>query len=109
MSMEPMFGVLASAAGSPLVQSQAAEIDRVRRDGDARRVDLHRQRQADAAAGVAACDGEEKAVGQGGAERGEPWLHSPPARPTSDARSAVFSIPFTVEEASLGSQIDLLG
>jgi hypothetical protein len=81
-----MFGVLASAAGSPLAQTQGSEVDRARRASDTRRAETLNERHADAAAGIAASDSEEKSPGERGSDGGRIWVV--PARDDKCKRSA---------------------
>jgi hypothetical protein len=59
MSIGPLGGLAASAAGSPLQQTQGAEVERTSQDVAAQQRRVQNDQKADAAAGVGEADGDD--------------------------------------------------
>lgn len=101
--------IAASVAGSPLAQIKGAEIDRIRREADAQRVELEQRLRAATAAGVAASDGQEKRAGDRDANGRRSWELSPfGARGGDDAFAAEHRLAHEFGSTS-GAELDLCG
>ena len=59
MSVGPLGGLAASAAGSPLAQSHGSEVDRSRQDAAAQQRKVLSDQKAEDAAGIGQTDGED--------------------------------------------------
>ncbi len=109
MSVGPAVSILASAAGTPLAQTKGSEIDRARRETDAFQIKLHQESQADAAAGVAASDGQGKSITERDADGRQAWEipHRPAKTKTIPAAGRR---PMAYDPANdSGTELDLCG
>jgi len=59
MSVGPMGGIAASAAGSPLAQTKGAETERARQDAGAQQRRVDSDQKAESAAGIGETNGED--------------------------------------------------
>lgn len=81
MSIGPTAGIAASAAGSPLAQTQGSEKERASQDAAAGQRRVEFGQKADAAAGIGEANGEDHATGERDADGRRLWE----APPESDA------------------------
>ena len=109
MSVGPTVSILASAAGTPLAQVKGSEIDRARRETDAFKIQLHRESQADTAAGVAASDGQEKSATERDADGRQAWqVPERPAKAGKTVAKGRTSMAYDPANDS-GTELDLCG
>lgn len=73
MSVGPLGGIIASAAGTPLAQTQGSEIDRAAQETAAQQRQVKNDLKAEAAAGVAETDGEDKETEERDADGRRLW------------------------------------
>jgi hypothetical protein len=73
MSVGPMGGVLASAAGAPLPQAKGTEVDQSQQADAAQLRQLAFERKAEAAAGVGETDGQDHETADRDADGRLPW------------------------------------
>jgi hypothetical protein len=98
MSVGPMGGVLASAAGVPLPQSKGTDVDQTQQADAAQLRQFSFERKAEAAAGIGETDGQDHETADRDADGRLPWKYlleekkSPedvePAPPTPDPTGA---------------------
>jgi len=79
MSIGPTAGIAASAAGSPLAQTQGSEKERASQDAAAGQRRVAFGEKADAAAGIGETDGEDHATGERDADGRRLWEAPPEA------------------------------
>ncbi|NQU19959.1 MAG: hypothetical protein HQ567_01650 [Candidatus Nealsonbacteria bacterium] len=77
MSIGPMAGIVGSAAGSPLAQTQGSETERAAQDAAAGQRRTESDRKADAAAGIGEADGEDHEAADRDADGRRLW-EAPP-------------------------------
>ncbi len=59
MSVGPLGGIAASAAGSSLAQSKGSDVDRAQQDTQAQQRRVHMDKKAESAAGIGEADGQD--------------------------------------------------
>ena len=100
MSVGPMGGTAASAAGSPLAQTRGSETERASQDAGSQQRRIQSDQKAESAAGIGETDGEdheadqrdadgrrlwEEPAGKGEAETAQEEAGPPPERLSKDA------------------------
>ena len=73
MSVGPMGGLAASAAGSHLAQSKGSDVDRTQQDSAAQQRRVQTDQKAEMAAGIGEADGEDHATGERDADGRRLW------------------------------------
>jgi hypothetical protein len=111
MSIGPLGGIYASAAGAQLAQSTGSDVDRVHQDATNKQRQVASQQQADSAAGIAETDGKDIESNDRDADGRRPWEFGPPKPPVDPAAeqppgSSVQSKDSTGE---CGTSLDLTG
>jgi len=87
MSVGPLGGTPASAAGSPLAQTQGAEVDRASEQTRAQHRRMRADQRAESAAGVGQTDGEDHQTAERDADGRRLW-EEPPERPAEDSTAS---------------------
>jgi hypothetical protein len=90
MSVGPLGGVNASAAGTPLAQTKSSDVERTSQDVGAQSRGAVYERKAESAAGVGETDGQDHQTGERDADGRRPW-EIPPVKqknPAEDAKSS---------------------
>jgi hypothetical protein len=89
MSIGPMSGILASAAGSPLAQAKGTEVDQAEQTDAAQQRQSVFEKKAESAAGIGETDGQDHETSERDADGRLPWKYIPqetkppePAEPT---------------------------
>jgi len=77
MSVGPLGGIAAGAAGSPLAQTHGSEIDRARHDAAAQQRKLRSDQKAEDASGIGETDGEDHETEDRDADGRRLWEESP--------------------------------
>lgn len=107
MSVGPLGGIIASAAGIPAAQAKGSEIERAQQDT------VHQQRQAqgefraEAAAGIGQTDGEDHEASDRDADGRSPWKF--PARTQGPADESAAGRASKDATGDSGNQLDLSG
>ncbi len=78
MSLGPLGGIPASAAGSPLAQGKGAQIERTQQDEGDQRRRVEADQKAEKASGIGEADGEDHETAERDAHGRRPWGESPP-------------------------------
>ncbi|NLS91128.1 MAG: hypothetical protein GXX96_02970 [Planctomycetaceae bacterium] len=73
MSVGPLGGLPASAAGAPLAQSKGSDVDRTQQDSAAQQRRTQTDQKAESAAGIGETDGEDHATGERDADGRRLW------------------------------------
>jgi len=73
MSVGPMGGLPASAAGAPLAQTKGSDVDRAQQDSAAQQRRVQTDQKAEMAAGIGEADGEDHATGERDADGRRLW------------------------------------
>ncbi len=73
MSVGPLGGVLASAAGTPLAQTKGAETDRAQHEAANQERRVQNEQRAENAAGIGEADGEDHETSERDADGRRPW------------------------------------
>ncbi len=109
MSVGPLGGLAASAAGSPLAQAHGSEVDRARQDAAAQQRKVHSDQKAEDAAGVGETDGDDHEAEDRDADGRRLWEESPGSR--KDATDAASPDPPRPKDPSgaSGNLLDLSG
>jgi len=84
MSLGPLGGIPASAAGSPLAQTVGSEVERAQQDTAARERRVQTDQKADNAAGIGQADGEDHETAERDADGRRLW-ERPPQAESADA------------------------
>lgn len=111
MSLGPVGGIFAGAAGAPLAQTKGTESDRVQQDTRAAQRQVEQAQRADDAAGVGQTDGEEHQSHERDADGRRHW-EEPAHRQTATATpEEAPAPPHAVRDPSgiSGNQLDLSG
>ncbi len=77
MSVGPLGGLAASAAGSPLAQTHGSEVDRARQDAVVQQRKVRTDQKAEDAAGIGETDGDDHETEDRDADGRRPWEASP--------------------------------
>ncbi|MDY0166976.1 MAG: hypothetical protein RBS80_10560 [Thermoguttaceae bacterium] len=77
MSVGPLGGLAASAAGSPLAQAHGSEVDRARQDAAAQQRKAHSDQKAEDAAGIGQTDGDDHEAEDRDADGRRLWEEAP--------------------------------
>ncbi len=77
MSVGPMGGLPASAAGLSLAQSKGSDVDRTQQDTAAQQRQVQSGLKAESAAGIGEADGEDHATGERDADGRRLWEEMP--------------------------------
>ena len=77
MSVGPMGGLPASAAGAPLAQTKGSDVDRAQQDSAAQQRRTQTDQKAEMAAGIGETDGEDHATGERDADGRRLWEQMP--------------------------------
>ena len=64
MSIGPLGGLAASAAGAPFAQSKGSEVDQVQQESSAQQRKTQNDQKAEMAAGIGQADGEDHQTGE---------------------------------------------
>ncbi len=80
MSVVPMGGLLASAAGTSLAQSKGSDATRAQQDTAAQERRVQTDQKAESAAGIGQTDGEDHATGERDADGRRLWEQMPGGR-----------------------------
>lgn len=110
MSVGPLGGIAAGAAGAPLAQTKGPEAERAQQDSSAQERRAQNELKADSAAGIGETDGEDHETSERDADGRRPW--EKPVRPAQPASEDVQALgPRRAKDASgeSGTQLDLLG
>ena len=81
MSLGPLGGIPASAAGSPLAQTVGSEVERAQQDTAARERRVQTDQKADNAAGIGQADGEDHETAERDADGRRVWERLAGKRP----------------------------
>lgn len=110
MSVGPLGGLPASAAGSPLSQTKGSEIDRAQQDSAAHDRRVRTDQKAEAASGIGETDGEDHEPAERDADGRRLW-EAPGDRPGQEAPGEDTSIPPRSRDATgqTGNLLDLSG
>lgn len=81
MSVGPLGGIPASAAGSPLAQTQGAEVDRSGEQNRAQHRRIRADQRAEDAAGIGQADGENHETAERDADGRRLWERPPEQQP----------------------------
>ena len=101
MSIGPLVGVYASAAGSPLAQITGSDVERTRQEVVNRERQAATDEQADRAAGIAEPDGEDLETNDRDADGRRPW-----EIPLGQMRSKTVEQPRTGPAAGYGEDVE---
>lgn len=85
MSVGPMGGLPASAAGAPLAQTKGSDVDRAQQDSAAQQRRVQTDQKAEMAAGIGETDGEDHATGERDADGRRLWEQMPGGSEQNDA------------------------
>ncbi len=77
MSVGPMSGLPAAAAGSPLAQSKGSDVDRTQQDSSAQQRRVQTDQKAEMAAGIGEADGEDHEASERDADGRRLWEQTP--------------------------------
>lgn len=108
MSVGPAGGIVGSAAGSPLAQSQGAEPERARQDAVAQQRRIESDQKADSAAGIGETDGEDHETSERDADGRRLWEQPPEAENADDAQQDSGAPPQRVSKDATGQSGNLL-
>ncbi|MBN2577389.1 MAG: hypothetical protein JXB10_00165 [Pirellulales bacterium] len=107
MSIGPMSGILASAAGAPLPQAKGTDVDQTQQADAAQLRQTASEKKADAAAGIGQADGQDHETADRDADGRLPWKFNPEEkRPTEPAES---DSPPPDPSGAAGNLLDLSG
>lgn len=109
MSVGPMGGLLASAAGAPLAQSKGSDVDRAQQDSSAQQRRVQTDKKAESAAGIGEADGEDHATGERDADGRRLWEQMPGGGDGSGAESGSGQSQSKDPTGQSGSLLDLSG
>lgn len=119
MSLGPLGGITAAAAGSPLAQTRAGEAERSQQADASQQRQVKSEIKAEAAAGIAQTDGEDHATDERDADGRRLWEEPPGGEHPPDDQSAASAATADVEDAEQprsrdpsgesGSHLDLTG
>ena len=73
MSVGPLGGIAASAAGSSLAQSKGSDVDRAQQDTQAQQRRVHMDKKAESAAGIGEADGQDHEAAERDADGRRLW------------------------------------
>lgn len=73
MSVGPLGGLAASAAGAPFAQSKGSEVDRAQQDSSAQQRKIQTDQKAESASGIGEADGEDHQTSQRDADGRRLW------------------------------------
>lgn len=106
MSVGPLSGVVAGAAGSPLAQTKGAAAERALDHIAQQRRTVYHEEKAAAAAGVGEPDGENHETAERGGNGNRPWEELPEPEADREPRGARRSPDPTLQSGNL---LDLTG
>jgi len=111
MSVGPLGGIAASAAGSPLQQTQSSEVERATQDAANQQRRVQADQKAEAAAGVGEADGNDHETEQRDADGRRLWEETPSGLPKQpDDDNAPPNIPESKDTSGqTGNLLDLSG
>ncbi|MBN1909844.1 MAG: hypothetical protein JW818_08910 [Pirellulales bacterium] len=78
MSIGPLGGITAGAAGAPLAQTTGPETERAQQDSASQQRQIRNNEKADAAAGIGETDGEDHETEERDADGRRLWEEPPP-------------------------------
>jgi len=108
MSIGPLGGIIGSAAGSPLAQTQGSEPERAQQDAAAGQRRTHSDKKAEAAAGIGETDGDDHETEDRDADGRRLW--EPTAHENVDtSEDAAASRPSKDATGESGNLLDLSG
>jgi hypothetical protein len=84
MSIGPMGGILASAAGSPLAQTKGTDVDQSQQASAAQSRQTAFEKKAEAAAGIGETDGQDHETADRDADGRLPWKYILEEKKTSE-------------------------
>jgi len=110
MSVGPLGGLAASAAGSPLSQTKGSEVERATQDAGAQQRRTESQRKAESASGVGETDGEDHEPSDRDADGRRLWEAPPGAHSDAEDEEAVGGKPRPKDPSgNSGGLLDLSG
>ena len=83
MSVGPLGGIAASAAGSPLAQAKGSDVERAQQDASSQQRRVQADEKAENAAGIGEADGEDHETAERDADGRRLW-EAPPQRAASE-------------------------
>ncbi len=108
MSVGPLGGLAASAAGSPLAQTKGSEVERAQQDAGAQERQIQSEVKAESAAGIGETDGEDHETAERDADGRRPWERMP--HRAKDEATAKAEPPRSKDlTGESGTQLDLSG
>ncbi len=109
MSIGPLGGLAASAAGSPLAQSHGSEVDRTRQDTAAQQRKALSVQKAEDAAGISQTDGEDHETEDRDADGRRLWEETP--KPDDEKTEASVPTESRIKDPTgeAGNLLDLSG
>ena len=108
MSVGPMGGIVASAAGSPLAQAKGADVERTQQETVNQQRQVQGEFRAEAAAGIGQADGEDHEASERDADGRRPW--EPPVRKNAAQAESAPRTPLAKDvTGQSGTQLDLSG
>jgi len=112
MSLGPLGGIPASAAGSPLAQGKGAQIERTQQDEGDQTRRIEADEKAEKASGIGEADGEDHETAERDAHGRRLWGESPPreaADGSEEDRQAPKDRPGMDSSGHTGNLLDLSG
>ncbi len=77
MSVGPLGGIAASAAGSPLAQTKGADVERAEQDASNQQRRVQNEQKAESAAGIGETDGDDHETAERDADGRRLWEQPP--------------------------------
>jgi len=111
MSLGPLGGIGPSAAGAPLSQSSGTDVERVQQESANQKRRIRNDQKADAAAGIAATDGEDTETEDRDADGRRLWEAGEEPSPGTDEQTLHQDPPPKSKDPTgdAGTQLDLTG
>jgi len=109
MSVGPLGGILASAAGTSAAQAKGSETERVSQDSMVQQRQVRAEFRADAAAGIGQTDGEDHQASERDADGRSPWKRPEPTGGSTDIPSSARPPASKDATGESGTQLDLSG
>ena len=111
MSIGPLGGIAAGAAGAPLAQTTGPETERAQQDSAAQQRQIQTNEKADAAAGIGETDGEDHETEERDADGRRLWEEPPPGseEPTDEETSPEEQPKSKDASGQSGNLLDLSG
>ena len=112
MSVGPLGGIAAGAAGSPLAQTKGSDIERTQQDTSSQQRQVQNNQKAETASGIGEADGEDHEAADRDADGRRPWETADGGEEASESADET---PATNQRQSKdvsgdsGGQLDLTG